>query len=184
MSTPFTATTVVSGTSVGWTDTLTGGVGISMDAAGLIPGAPYHWRVRTLYRPGNLLGQRAGRWVHLPWNSWTEEDFRTPGECAAPAEAAFGWVPALPAAGAAITFTGTATGTPPLAFAWDWGDGASAGGSPVTHAYVLSGTYEVVLTVAGPCGARALVAHTIHVGYAEGWRVYLPLVAKGYLSPR
>jgi YD repeat-containing protein len=34
--------------------------------------------VRLLYRSGNPLGQHASRWIHIPWNGWTETDFRTP----------------------------------------------------------------------------------------------------------
>jgi uncharacterized repeat protein (TIGR01451 family) len=75
---PFTATNVVSGTSAAWTDTLTTGMVISQNVTGLTPGTPYHWRVRLLYRPGNRLGQPAGRWIHIPWNGWTEQDLRTP----------------------------------------------------------------------------------------------------------
>lgn len=45
----------------------------------LTPGTPYRWRVRWLYHPGNRLGQPASRWVHMPWNSWNETDFRTRG---------------------------------------------------------------------------------------------------------
>jgi hypothetical protein len=77
LGTPFTATGIISGTSVGWTDTLTTGVVITQNVIGLTPGTPYHWRVRLLYRPGNRLGQPAGRWIHVPWNSWTEQDLRT-----------------------------------------------------------------------------------------------------------
>ncbi|MGD9099252.1 MAG: Calx-beta domain-containing protein [Anaerolineae bacterium] len=77
LGTPFTATSIISGTSAGWTDTLTTGVVITQNVVGLTPGTPYHWRVRLLYRPGNRLGQPAGRWIHVPWNSWTEQDLRT-----------------------------------------------------------------------------------------------------------
>ncbi len=80
LGTPFTATDVISGASVDWTDTLTTGVVISQNVAGLAPNTPYHWRVRLLYRPGNRMGQPAGRWIHIPWNGWTEQDFRTPSD--------------------------------------------------------------------------------------------------------
>jgi hypothetical protein len=75
---PFTDAMAISGTSAAWTDTLTTGVVIAHSVTGLTPATPYHWRVRLLYRPGNRLGQSAGRWVHIPWNGWTEQDFRTP----------------------------------------------------------------------------------------------------------
>jgi hypothetical protein len=76
LGTPFTATNIISGTSA-WTDVLTTGVTITQTITGLEPGTPYHWRVRLLYRPGNAMGQPAGRWIHIPWNGWTETDLRT-----------------------------------------------------------------------------------------------------------
>jgi len=75
LGTPITAATVISGVS-GWTDVRTTGVEITQTVTGLQPGAPYHWRARLLYRPGNALGLPAGRWVHIPWGSWNETDLR------------------------------------------------------------------------------------------------------------
>jgi hypothetical protein len=81
LGTPFTATTgVISGTSSSWTDVLTTGVELVQNVEGLTPETPYHWRVRLVYEPGNRLGQSTGRWIHIPWNAWTEQDFRTPAE--------------------------------------------------------------------------------------------------------
>jgi hypothetical protein len=77
---PFTATGVITGVSASWTDVLTTGVELIQNVAGLTPETPYHWRVRLVYEPGNRLGQSASRWIHIPWNSWTEQDFRTPAE--------------------------------------------------------------------------------------------------------
>ena len=80
LGTPFTSTNVISGTSAEWIDTGTSGVVITQNVTGLAQRTAYHWRVRLLYRPGNRLGQSASRWVHVPWNGWGEEDFRTPAE--------------------------------------------------------------------------------------------------------
>jgi hypothetical protein len=85
LGTPFTATSIISGTSVEWTDTLTTGVVMAQNVTGLTPATPYHWRIRLLYRPGNRLGQAASRWVHMPWNGWNELNFRTPTEAHPPA---------------------------------------------------------------------------------------------------
>jgi hypothetical protein len=76
LGTPITATTVISG-STSWTDVLTTGVEITQTVSSLVPETPYHWRVRLLYRPGNTLGQPAGRWLSIPWNGWNEADLRT-----------------------------------------------------------------------------------------------------------
>jgi hypothetical protein len=78
LGTPFTATTVISGTSSGWANTGLGGVELVEQVAGLVPGIPYHWRARLLYS-GNALGLAAGRWVTLPGNGPRETDFRTSG---------------------------------------------------------------------------------------------------------
>jgi hypothetical protein len=75
---PFTATSAISGTSLTWSDTLTTGVAMSQVVHGLTADTVYRWRVRTLYRLGNPLGQAAGRWLYLPWNGPQEADFRTP----------------------------------------------------------------------------------------------------------
>jgi hypothetical protein len=75
---PFTATTgVIAGVSPSWTDVPPGGVAFMQNIEGLAAATPYHWRVRLLYAPGNRLGQVASRWLHLPGNSWSEQDFRT-----------------------------------------------------------------------------------------------------------
>jgi YD repeat-containing protein len=79
LGTPITATTgIISGTSGTWIDTGTGGSVITQTVTGLESATPYHWRARLLYRPGNRLGQAASRWLHMPWNGWNEQDFRTP----------------------------------------------------------------------------------------------------------
>jgi hypothetical protein len=78
LGTPFTATTVITGTSAAWIDTGLTGVEIVELVAGLTPGTPYHWRVRLIYS-GNRLGLSASRWITLSWNGWQELDFRTPG---------------------------------------------------------------------------------------------------------
>jgi hypothetical protein len=71
----FTATGVISGAS-GWVDVLIGNVAVTKTVSGLTPGLLYRWRVRLLYRPGNRLGQAAGPWLSIPWNSAGEGDFR------------------------------------------------------------------------------------------------------------
>ncbi|MBN1657779.1 MAG: hypothetical protein JXA93_05225 [Anaerolineae bacterium] len=72
---------VISGVSAGWDETHGGtraGERFVQDVTGLSPQTAYHWRVRVLYEPGNRLGQAAGPWLHVPWNGWSELDFRTP----------------------------------------------------------------------------------------------------------
>ena len=78
LGTPFTATSIISGTGGGWSSTGTSGAVLARYVSGLQACTPYHWRIRTLYRPSIALGQRAGPWLHIPWNGWNEQDFRTP----------------------------------------------------------------------------------------------------------
>ncbi|MDY7076464.1 MAG: integrin alpha [Chloroflexota bacterium] len=78
IGTPFTAATVISGTSLPWSEVPASGVVLSRTVNGLTGDTLYRWRVRLLYQPGNRLGQTGSRWLHLPWNGPQEADFRTP----------------------------------------------------------------------------------------------------------
>jgi PKD repeat protein len=85
--------------------------------------------------------------------------------CDAVRDAAFTWAPPTPTVGQAITFTGSATGTPPITYTWDFGDSSVVDGpsSVVTHTYTLPGPYTVTLTASNCATATATVAHTITV---------------------
>ncbi|MCJ2520402.1 MAG: ABC transporter substrate-binding protein [Candidatus Thermoplasmatota archaeon] len=50
-----------------------------------------------------------------------------------------------------------------LTFDYDFGDGATASGSNVTHTYTSSGNYALRLTATGDKGYTAFAIHTIHV---------------------
>ena len=65
------------GVIIGMSSWVYTGASISQTITGLTPETPYHWRVRLRYKPGNAMGQVAGRWIHIPWNGWNETDFRT-----------------------------------------------------------------------------------------------------------
>jgi PKD repeat protein len=82
--------------------------------------------------------------------------------CDPPHDAAFGWTPLDPFVGEEVAFAGAAAGTAPLAYAWDLGDGALAGGPNPTHTYSSAGAYTVVMAVTNDCG-EAVVSHTITV---------------------
>jgi PKD repeat protein len=65
-----------------------------------------------------------------------------------------------------FTVSLTATAINGYSYQWDLGDGNVAQGSAVVHTYTQSGTYEVVLTVTGPCGTfefNALVIIDIRI---------------------
>lgn len=74
--------------------------------------------------------------------------------------------PLMPSTNQAITFNGTATGTGPLTYSWDFGDGVTAGSSnnsSSTHTYTAAGSYAVTLTVNNPAGQTATASSTIVV---------------------
>jgi PKD repeat protein len=50
-----------------------------------------------------------------------------------------------------------------VAWAWDFGDGAKAGGQKVTHTYAAPGTYSVALTVNDDAGASAKTTVSVTV---------------------
>jgi PKD repeat protein len=82
--------------------------------------------------------------------------------CTAVTAPALAWTPPGPRPGDVVTFTAAATGSPPLAYTWDFGDGAAGRGAVVTHAYALSATFTVALTATNPCGTAG-VTDTLRV---------------------
>jgi len=73
---------------------------------------------------------------------------------------AFAGGPYFGVEGAPTTFMGSATGgTPPIAFAWSFGDGATATGPSVGHAYADDGLYTATLTATG--GAQSASASAL-----------------------
>jgi PKD repeat protein len=63
--------------------------------------------------------------------------------------------PNAPRVGEIVNASGSGNGTPPLQFAWDFGDGTLAGGMRAAHAYIAPGRYTVVLTVRDALGNTA-----------------------------
>jgi PKD repeat protein len=55
--------------------------------------------------------------------------------------------PTTPRVGDIVQVTGSGNGTPPLEFAWDFGDGARSVGAQAAHAYTAPGSYRLMLTV-------------------------------------
>jgi PKD repeat protein len=81
--------------------------------------------------------------------------------------------------GQTITFTGTASGTGPLNYAWDFDDGSPAGsGAVVTHAYNDDQSYNVQLTVTN-CGGAGSDSDNQSV-IVDPYRLYLPLVLRNF----
>jgi len=64
--------------------------------------------------------------------------------------------------GWATTFTNTTTGTPPIDFLWDFGDGITSTLPSPTHTFGSAGDYIVTLTATSIVGTDA-VSHTVNV---------------------
>ncbi len=80
--------------------------------------------------------------------------------------------------GSAINFDGRDSNDPDgniVSHAWDFGDGSTATGATVSHAYATTGTFTVSLTVTDDDGASSTCTTTAEVGEAPtGVRVALP----------
>jgi len=83
--------------------------------------------------------------------------------CLPPYDAAFDWSPITPTVGEMVFFHGSAHGSEPLAYAWDFGDGNTGSGADPIHAYGAAGDYGVVMTVTGQCGDPDIVSHMLTV---------------------
>jgi PKD repeat protein len=59
-------------------------------------------------------------------------------------------------------------GTPPYAYAWDFGDGATSSVQNATHTYALPGTYAAVLTVTDSGGGTATSTAEAGASSADG----------------
>ncbi len=70
-----------------------------------------------------------------------------------------------------VTFTNLSTGTQPLTYSWDFGDGSPFSNVPSpAHLYPAPGRYSVHLTVSGPCG---MVEYQTSISAGE--LIFLPL---------
>jgi PKD repeat protein len=95
-------------------------------------------------------------------------------------DAGFGWAPLSPFVDDTVVFTATASGTGPITYAWDLGDGTTDTGMTVSHVYTATGVFTVTLTVDGACGGPLVVEHAITVQEheVEMYTIYLPIVYK------
>ena len=76
----------------------------------------------------------------------------------------FTFAPTNPTIGQTVTFTAsTSGGTPPFAFSWTFGDGGTATGNPVTHAYSTAGTFAVQVTATDAALHTATKSKTVIV---------------------
>ncbi len=102
----------------------------------------------------------------------------TARDCIPVAGAAFTYTPVQPIIGETVTFSGTVmTGTLPIVYTWDFGDGATAMGAVVTHTFTPATAmmpYQVTLTATNACG----VATSTQIVSVRRYTVFLPLVLR------
>ncbi len=120
----------------------------------------------TLANPTHLYAAAGVYTVTLtatnPYGSDTAEG--TAQVVAGVSAASFAREPDFPYPGGVVTFTAQATGTEPLAYSWEFGDGVPGTGRVVTHTYAVTGTYTVTLRAANTCGERTAQG-TVAVAY-------------------
>ena len=96
--------------------------------------------------------------------------------CRALSEVGFDYEPPTPVEGQVVTFSATATGSLPITFTWDLGDGTGIGGAIVTQTYEAEGEYQVMLTATNACD-QEVVTRTVAVAPRSQW-IYLPLLRR------
>jgi alpha-galactosidase len=72
-------------------------------------------------------------------------------------------VPSVANSGETIHLSGQAVGVPAVEYHWDFGDGISAVGSKVSHAYTHSGNFTIRLTVEGVDGVPVAQSFAVKV---------------------
>jgi PKD repeat protein len=74
-----------------------------------------------------------------------------------------------------LTFVASASGSPPVSYAWDFGDGETATGEQVLHLYAAGGSYTVTLDASNACSQASL---SQSVTISSGMQLYLPVISK------
>ncbi len=133
-------------------------VAVTFDPAGMAPGD---------YRAGLLIES----------NDPARPEITVPVSLTVPAPAEIVSVDYV-VTGLQVAFDATVTGTLPLTYTWDFGDGATANVEDPVHTYAVGGCYTVTLVVDNGCGpdtwtGTACIEPSYHY-------VYVPVVLRAY----
>jgi PKD repeat protein len=98
----------------------------------------------------------------------------------------FDFGPATPATGVTVYFTGTAAGSSPISYTWNFGDGSgeTAPSTSVfaTHSFNSAMTYTVEMTATNACSGDGVTVSSQVPVYQTDHDVYLPVVLRSYVS--
>ena len=122
------------------------------------------------YVPAEISG------VEILTDTTTTHDFALVPVCNPINGLDFTWTPLEPDNGDPITFTASASGTLPIDFQWDFGDGNATTGKIVTHTFDMANTYLVNASAVNSCGSSE-VNHSITVLQRIS-KFFLPLLNK------
>jgi len=78
--------------------------------------------------------------------------------------------------GETAVFTNTSTGTEPLTFLWDFGDGITSTLDSPTHTYTAADIYTVTLEASNTAGSNIAMAE--FVVETSDYKIYLPIILK------
>ena len=104
----------------------------------------------------------------------TVQDFTLTPICIACSGVDFSWTPITPTVGEVISFTAVASGSLPITYTWDFGDGGIGSGADVTYIFTDTGTYTVTLTVDNCAGTPVVKEYIIEIA-PEMWEIFLPM---------
>ncbi|MDH7475587.1 MAG: lamin tail domain-containing protein [Anaerolineae bacterium] len=91
-------------------------------------------------------------------NAWSGDQASAVIHVGLAPDAAFSYSPGAPWVGQKVTFTNKSTGTEPLSYDWDFGDGEASTETNPQHVYAEPGTYRVCLTATNPWGSDTATA--------------------------
>lgn len=142
----------------------------------------WHWgedlQYPSIYRNEAEAMPALGEIYAFPLGPFTQHHLQPCSNCQLITTADFTWTPPYPAINRNITLTGSSNGGGLVTFDWDLGDGTKARGPSITHTYVATGTYSVVMTASNPCSVVGVTAtHDVTVGSGQ-YRLYVPLVVR------
>ena len=120
------------------------------------------------YEPGEISG------ISIITDTITTQDFDLQPACQPVSDLDFTWSPLEPFNGDLITFTATATGTPPIDFLWDFGDTYTGTGETAMHSYTIANHYTVGLTATNACDPQ-FTSHEVTVSQRL-LEIFLPLL--------